>query len=344
MQGVATMTETLRATGAIATAPKRRTSHPIRSLIISRLLTGVVSVVVISIVVYVATLVLPGDAATAILGQQATPQRLADLRDQLHLNQSPITGYLSWAKAALHGDFGTSLTQGARVWDIVAPRLANSVVLIVATAIISTILGVLLGIWAAARRDSWVDHTLSVTALVASSLPEFVVAVFVVMIFSVTVFAWFPAVSILPEGERIWNEPNKLVLPVLALVIVVTPYVFRMFRASLIEALSSDYVEVATLKGASTRRLLFGHALPNSLAATIQVVGLNLLYLAGGIALVETVFQYPGIGLTLVASITDRDVPMIQFLVVLLAVAYVFLNIVTDVAVLLVTPRRRLPR
>jgi peptide/nickel transport system permease protein len=164
------------------------------------------------------------------------------------------------------------------------------------------------------------------------------------MIFAVTVFTWFPAVSILPVGEHIWDQPTKLVLPVLALVIVVTPYVFRMFRASLIEALNSDYVEVATLKGASTQRLLFGHALPNALAATIQVVGLNLLYLAGGIALVETVFQFPGIGLALVAAITDRDVPMIQFLVVLLAVAYVLLNIATDIAVLLVTPRKRLPR
>jgi peptide/nickel transport system permease protein len=338
------MTETLEVTAASPSKPKARTNHPIRSLLVQRLLTGVVSVVVISIVVYAATLVLPGDAATAILGQQATPQRLVELRHQLHLDQSPIGGYLSWAKAALHGDFGTSLTQRAPVWDLMAPRLANSIVLIVVTAIISTILGVLLGMWAAARRDSWVDHSLSVTALVASSLPEFVVAVFVVMVFAVTVFAWFPAVSILPEGEHIWNEPNKLVLPVVALVIVVTPYVFRMFRASLIEAMSSDYVEVATLKGASTSRLLFGHALPNSLAATIQVVGLNLLYLAGGIALVETVFQYPGIGLSLVASITDRDVPVIQFLVVLLAIAYVFLNVATDVAVLLVTPRRRLPR
>jgi peptide/nickel transport system permease protein len=338
------MTETLEVTAASPSKPKARTSHPIRSLLVQRLLTGVVSVVVISIVVYAATLVLPGDAATAILGQQATPERLVELRHQLHLDQSAISGYLSWAKAALHGDFGTSLTQRAPVWDLIAPRLANSIVLIVATAIISTVLGVLLGMWAAARRDSWVDHSLSVTALVASSLPEFVVAVFVVMVFAVTMFAWFPAVSILPEGEHIWNEPNKLVLPVVALVIVVTPYVFRMFRASLIEAMSSDYVEVATLKGASTKRLLFGHALPNSLAATIQVIGLNLLYLAGGIALVETVFQYPGIGLSLVASITDRDVPVIQFLVVLLAIAYVFLNVATDVAVLLVTPRRRLPR
>lgn len=319
-------------------------AHPIRSLLLSRLLTGAVSVFLISIIVYVATLVLPGDAATAILGQQATPERLADLRSQLHLDQSPIGGYLSWAKAALQGDFGTSLTQNQPVWDIAAPRLANSAVLIVLTAVISTVLGVLLGMWAAARRDSWIDHSLSVGALVASALPEFVVAVFVVMFFAVTIFALFPAVSILPQGEQIWDEPNKIVLPVVALVIVVTPYVFRMFRASLIEAFNSDYVEVATLKGASNPRQLIGHALPNALAPTIQVVGLNLLYLAGGIALVETVFQFPGIGLTLVSAITDRDVPMIQFLVVFLSVAYVLLNIATDVAVLLVTPRRRLPR
>ncbi|MDT5054942.1 MAG: peptide/nickel transport system permease protein [Mycobacterium sp.] len=337
------MTETLQIASA-STQFKGHAAHPIRSLVGSRVLAGAVSVFVISIIVYAATLVLPGDAATAILGQQATPERLAALRAQLHLDQSPVTGYLSWVTSALHGDFGTSLTQHLPVWDLASPRLANSMVLIALTAIISTILGVVLGMWAAARRDSWIDHSLSVTALVASALPEFVIAVFVVMLFGVTVFAWFPAVSILPQGKLIWDEPVKLVLPVLALVIVVTPYVFRMFRASLIEALNSDYVEVATLKGASTPRLLLGHAVPNALATTIQVVGLNLLYLAGGIALVETVFQYPGIGLALVAAITDRDVPMIQFLVVLLSVAYVLLNIVTDLAVLLVTPRKRLPR
>src|SRR6478752_6826684 len=178
------MTEVLQVTGAVAPQPKGKTAHPIRSLLISRLATGVLSVVVISIVVYAATLVLPGDAATAILGQQATPERLAALRDQLHLNQTPVAGYLSWATAALQGDFGTSLTQNVPVWDIVGPRLANSAVLIAFSAIISTILGVLLGMWAAARRDSWIDHSLSVTALVASALPEFVVAVFVVMIFA----------------------------------------------------------------------------------------------------------------------------------------------------------------
>lgn len=337
------MTQSLE---AVAVQPQSKSveAHPIRALVVSRVPMGTLSVFLISIIVYAATLVLPGDAATAILGQQATPERLAALREQLHLDQSPISGYLSWLTSVLQGDFGTSLTQNLPVWDIIAPRLANSLMLIAVTVVVSTILGVLLGMWAAARRDSWVDHTLSVTALVASALPEFVIAVLVVMVFAVTIFAFFPAVSILPQGQHIWDQPAKLVLPVLALVIVVTPYVFRMFRATLIEALNSDYAEVAMLKGASTWRLLFGHALPNGLAATIQVVGLNLLYLAGGIALVETVFQFPGIGLSLIAAITDRDVPMIQFLVVILAVGYVLLNILTDVAVLLVTPRRRLPR
>ena len=217
--------------------------------------------------------------------------------------------------------------------------------LIVLTAIISTILGVLLGMWAAARRDSWVDHSLSVSALVASALPEFVVAVFVVMLFAVTVFAWFPAVSILPQGEHIWDEPVKLVLPVLALVIVVTPYVFRMFRASLIEALNSDYVEVAMLKGASTPRAAVRPR--GTERAGGHHPGGGPEPAVSGRAASHSSKPYssiPGMGLALVAAITDRDVPMIQFLVVLLSVAYVLLNIVTDVAVLLVTPRKRLPR
>src|SRR6201991_1260282 len=179
------MTDVLPDIGRSADA-KGPSAHPIRALLLSRLAWGAVSVVVISVIVYFATLVLPGDAATAILGQQATPERLAALRSQLHLDQSPVGGYVHWATAVLHGDFGTSLTQNLPVWDIVGPRLANSALLIVLTAVISTVLGVLLGMWAAARCDSWIDHSLSVAALVASALPEFVVAIFVVMFFAVT--------------------------------------------------------------------------------------------------------------------------------------------------------------
>ena len=319
-------------------------SHPISRLVAYRAAWGLVSVFVVSLVVYFATLVLPGDAATAILGQQATPQRLAALRHQLHLDQPALTGYWHWFSGLFVGNFGESLSSQEPVWRVVRPNLENSVLLIVTAAVLSTIIGVVLGTLAAARRDKPFDHALSVLALAASALPEFVVGVFVVFLLSVRVLHWFPAISILPPGSQAWNHPDESVLPVLTLIIVITPYVYRMIRASTIEALSSDYAEVARLKGVSEPRLLFRHALPNALAPSIQVVGLNLLYLAGGIVLVETVFQFPGIGLLLVAAISGRDVPMIQFLVLILSLFYVVLNILTDVGVLLVTPRRRVPR
>ena len=205
-------------------------------------------------------------------------------------------------------------------------------------------IGVVLGAIAAARRDKVLDHTVSVFSLVASALPEFTVGVFVVLVVAIKLPTGLPALSILPPGVHVWSQPEKLVLPLITLVIVTTPYVFRMTRAAMIEALLSDYAEVARLKGVSNTRLLFRHALPNSLAPIIQVVGLNLLYLAGGIVLVEVVFQFPGIGLLLVDAVTSRNVPVLQFLVILLALFYVGMNILTDLAVLLVTPRKRHPR
>jgi len=322
----------------------RKKPHPIRHLILYRSAWGILSVAAVAVIVYFATIVLPGDAATAILGQQATPERLAALRAQLGIDQPVIPAFWHWATSFVMGDFGTSLSPEATpVWELVAPRLANSACLVIVAGILSTILGIVTGAIAAARRDHAPDHVMSIGALVANSLPEFIIGVFVVLVFAVRL-KLFPAISILPPGTYIWQQPDKLVLPALTLVIVVTPYVFRMVRGSTIEALNSDYAEVASLKGVTPRRILFVHALPNALAPTIQVVGLNLLYLAGGIVLVETVFAFPGIGSLLVNSIQARDVPVVQFLTVLLAVFYVALNICTDVAVLLVTPRRRHPR
>jgi peptide/nickel transport system permease protein len=306
-----------------------------------RLGTGILSVVVVSAIVYWATLVLPGNAASAILGQSATPERVAALTEKLHLDDPLLSRYWSWLTGAVRFDFGNSLANGQSVTEYMMPRLENSIVLVVVAAIVSTLLGLALGAWAALRRDKPVDHGLSVIALVASALPEFVVGVFVVLTFSVAIFHWFPAVSVLPPGVHAWERPTQLVLPVVTLVIVVTPYVFRMMRAATIEALSSEYVELATLKGVSRNRILWRHAVPNALAPTIQVVGLNLLYLAGGIVLVETVFNYQGLGLALVNAVNTRDVPVIQFIVVLLAIFYVVLNIATDLLVLLVSPRKR---
>ena len=319
-------------------------THPIRALIVRRLALGVLTVLVVSALVYFATHVLPGDAATAILGQQATPARLALLRHQLGLDRSVLDGYRQWLVDLAHGSLGDSLTERIPVSEAVGSRLANSIALITVTVIVSSVVGILLGVRAAFRRDGLLDSVVSTVALVTNALPEFVVGVLMVVLFSINVFRWFPALSILPPDGRIWDEPSKLVLPVVTLVLVVTPYTFRMVRAAMIEALGSDYVEIARLKGVPPLRLGLYHALPNSLAATVQVIGLNLLYLAGGIVLVERVFNYPGIGNLLVNAITSRDVPVIQFLVVLLAVFYVFLNITVDVLVLMLTPRRRYPR
>ena len=256
--------------------------------------------------------------------------------------RSPATSANSLSSAAPVGSRGGSSSQA--VTTLVNERLLNSVILIAATALISTLLGILAGVYAAFRRDGFFDSVGSIAALVASALPEFVVAIFVVMLFAVNVFDWFPALSLLPPGTSILSQPEMLVLPVLSLVIVVTPYVFRMTRGSMIEVLDTDYIEFARMKGVGPLRIAFRHALPNALAPVIQVVGLNLLYLAGGIVLVEAIFSYPGVGLALVDAINGRDVPTIQYIVMLLAVFYVILNILTDIGVLLVTPRRRYPR
>ncbi|MCS5721449.1 ABC transporter permease [Herbiconiux sp. CPCC 203407] len=340
------MTKSLAAAGTPARprAAAGRAAHPIRRLLLWRVPLGVLSVVLVGVLTYLATRVLPGDAASAILGQFATPEALASLREELGLDQPLVPGLLSWFGDFVTGQFGTSLATRGPVTDVVLPRLENSAVLILIVALVSTVIGVVGGVMAANRRDGIFDSSASLVALVASALPEFVVGVFVIFVFSVGFLDWFPAVSIIPPEDRIWDEPIKLVLPALTLVIVTAPYMFRMVRAAMIEALTSDYAEVARLKGASTARLLFRHALPNATAPAVQVLGLNLLYLAGGIVLVETVFQYPGIGLALASAVQTRDVPVLQFIVVLLAIFFVTLNILTDLLVLLSTPRRRAPR
>lgn len=330
--------------GPLTAEVKVKSAHPIRSMLVSRSLLGLVTLVLIAVVVYAATLVLPGDAATAILGQTATPQRIELLRHQLGLDQPLLTRFIHWAGHAVRGDFGNSLAFQQSVTSVIGPRLANSAVLVAVSALVSTVLGMVLGMYAAFRRDGVFDTLGSIASLIANALPEFVVAIFVVILFAVNVFQWFPGVSLLPAGTYIWQQPNKLVLPVVTLVIVTTPYVFRMMRGAMIEALSSDYVETARLKGVGGIRIALRHAFPNALAPVIQVTGLNLLYLAGGIVLVETVFDFPGVGSALVSAVGSRDVPVIQFTVLVLALFYVVLNILTDVAVLFVTPRKRYPR
>jgi len=313
-------------------------------LVRRRLAIGVVTLILVSVVVFLATEVLPGNAAIAILGRNANPVRLRAVELQLHLNRGLLDQYWIWISNLFTGNLGQSLANGQSVWSNVEPRLVNSAVLVFATGLIGSLLGVALGAIAALRKDGWFDHVVSVVVLAVTSLPEFVVAIGLIILLSTVVWHLLPAVSLLPPGTYAWSQPNLLVLPVATLVIVIVPYILRMMRAAMVEALESDYVEMARLKGVPEWRIVVMHALPNAIAPTIQVIGLNFLYLAGGIVVVEYVFNFPGIGQGLVYAVDDRDVPVIQFIVVALAAFYVVVNIITDVIALLATPRRRISR
>jgi peptide/nickel transport system permease protein len=319
-------------------------AHPIVKLLVERVALGVITLFVVSVVIFAATEALPGNAAVAILGHSAAPAQLHALERQLHLNRSAFDQYRSWISGVLSGHPGHSLANGMPVWRVVRPAVANSAVLVALSGVIGTIVGVTLGALAALRKDSLVDHVLSVVALAVTALPEFVVAIVLIVVFATVVWHVVPAVALVPPGTHAWAEPRQLILPVATLVIVIVPYILRMTRAATVEALESDYVEMARLKGLPARRVLVVHALPNAVAPIVQVLGLSFLYLAGGIVLVEFVFAYPGIGQSLVSAVSNRDVPVIQMSVLLLAGFYVFVNIVSDVVALLATPRRRLAR
>lgn len=334
----------LRVPDAAVPKTRRREPHPIAKLIVRRVALGVLTLWVVSVIIFAATQALPGNAAVAILGHSATPDQLQALEVQLHLDRPVLDQYGSWIGGILVGDPGNSLANGTPVWQVVGPALANSAVLVAVSGVIGSAIGIMLGAVGALRKNSLFDRFSSVLALAVTSLPEFVVAITLVILFATNVWQVLPAVSILPPGSYPWTDPTALILPVTTLVIVIIPYILRMTRAATIEALASDYVELARLKGLPPRRVLLVHALPNAVAPVVQVLGLSLLYLAGGIIVVEYVFAFPGIGASLVSAVTNRDVPTIQMIVLLLAGFYVFVNIVSDVVALLATPRRRLPR
>jgi peptide/nickel transport system permease protein len=319
----------------------RNRASPLTRLVVGRIGWGAATLVAVSMLVFWATEVLPGNAAYAVLGHNASPDQVRNLEEQLHLNRSIFAQFGSWFGGFLTGHLGSSLADGSSVWSLLEPRVINSVVLALTAGAIGVVLAVLLGVLAAARKDSKLDDGLSTVALAITALPEFVVAIVLVILFSTVVWRIFPGVSVLAPGSKPWDSPRLLVLPVAALVIIVAPYIMRMTRAAMIEALESDYCEMARLKGVPPRRLLFRHALPNALPPIIQVVALTFLYLAGGIVIVEAAFAYPGIGQGLVNAVSARDIPVIQAIVVGLAAFYVLVNILADVAVLLVSPRRR---
>lgn len=318
-----------------------RLFHGVTGFVIRRLLLGLVTLFLASLMIFAATQALPGDAARSILGRSATPDALAELRRQLGLNESILQQYWDWVTGILTGDLGTSLANGLPVTEVLGEPLLYSAFLMLLAAAISVPLGIILGAVSARRRDGAFDQVTSTVTLGLAALPEFVVGITFVVLFSTTVFHVLPGVVVAEPGVGPWNYPKELILPVAVLVIAVVPYTARIMRASTVEILESDYVEMARLKGMPERRVLWRHAVPNALAPTFQVTALNLAYLAGGIVVVEAVFNYPGIGSLLVGSVHARDMPMVQALALLIAALYVVLNLLADLATILVSPRLR---
>jgi peptide/nickel transport system permease protein len=312
-----------------------------KKLIWRRLALGLLTLWLVSLVVFGALLALPGDAATAILGKEATPDRVAALREQLNLNDSVISQYLDWIGGVLTGSFGTSAATQLPVSDLLSSRVANSVFLVVVASAVAIPLSIGIGVWTAMRRDRTVDHVASTVTLVFAALPEFVIGIGLVLVFATSVFHWFPAVSILPPGEKAWQDPKVVVLPAATLVLAVTPYISRIMRGSMIEVLESEYVTMARLKGLSERTVIWRHAVPNAIVPAIQVTALQLAYMAGGVVAVEFVFSYPGIGAALIDAVANHDMPVVMTVTMLMAGLYVVLNLLADLGTILVTPKLR---
>jgi peptide/nickel transport system permease protein len=310
-------------------------------LIARRLALGVLTLFLISLVVFAAVLALPGDAATAILGREATPDRIAALRDQLNLNDSVISQYLSWIGGVLTGSFGESAATQQAVSELLSDRVANTAFLVFVAAVVAVPLSIGIGVWTAMRRDRSVDHVVSTSTLVLAALPEFVIGIGLILLFATSLFHWFPAVSLLAPDEKAWSNPSVVVLPAATLVLAVTPYISRIMRGSMIEVLESEYVTMARLKGLAERTVIWRHAVPNAIVPAIQVTALQLAWMAGGVVVVEFVFSYPGIGSAFIDAVDNRDMPVVQTITILAASIYVVLNLLADLATIAVTPRLR---
>lgn len=309
-------------------------------LVIRRTLMSVVTLLLVSLIVFSMLEVLPGDVASRILGRDATPEQLELLRQQLGLNHPALVRYLSWLGGLVSGDLGQSLVSSRPVSVILAPRIFNTVLLSLYAFILYLPLTVIPALLQALNRDRSTDHALSVVTLVLLSLPDFLLATILLLLF-VVAMPLLPAISLVDETSSAWEYFRAMTLPALTLAIVMAVYAVRMLRDNLIEVLDSDYIRMAELKGLSRRRVLLRHALPNALVPTLNVTALNLAYLVGGVVVVEKVFSYPGFGSLLVDSLQLRDLPVIEATVMIAALVYVAANLFADVAAILLNPRLR---
>ena len=318
---------------------------PVLVYAFKRVLAGLVTLLIATFLIFASIQILPGNVAEVVLGRNATPDRLAQLETQLHLNESIWSRYLDYLHGFLTGDFGYStaaLVQGSqvKVADVVGEGLTNSLILAGFVLVIFVPLSLALGFISGRKAGSSVDHVLSTSTLAVGALPEFLIGTLLIY-FLFTKLGWFSPISSLPPGTSALQNLTSMALPVLTLLLVSLAFGTRLLRASIVEVLSKDYVAVARMNGVSERRINTHYLLPNALVPSVQILAQQTQYLLGGIVVVETVFNYPGIGAELVRAISVRDVQEIMIIATILSVAYIAINIVADIVCVLLDPRVR---
>jgi peptide/nickel transport system permease protein len=309
-------------------------------LLVQRIGLACLSLLAVSVLVFAITGVLPGDAAQEQLGQEATPESLAALRAQMGLDVPAHQRYLGWLGGLVRGDLGVSSATQLPVAELIASRLPNSLLLAAVTALFSVPIALTLGISAAVWRGSWFDRAASTGAVAVVSVPEFLVATLAVLIFAVQL-KWLPALSYLSSIESLGQLLRAFAMPVLTLTCVIVAQMMRMTRAAVIDQLEAPYIEMVRLKGASPLRTVLAHALPNAVGPIANAVALSLSYLLGGVIIVETIFNYPGIAKLMVDGVTQRDIPLVQACAMLFCAGYLILVTTADLCGIVANPRLR---
>ena len=312
-------------------------------MVLQRILIGLVTLWVVSVLVFVMTSMLPGDVAAIVLGQSATPETLAAYRAANGLDQPLIFQYFSWLGNMFTGDLGVSKAGGAKIADLISGRLGNTMFLAGLVAVISVPISVGLGLLAAMYPGTWIDRTLTFGTLALISVPDFFIATFAVLILAVQL-GWLPAIANVAPENTFWQMARGIAMPLIVLVIVVAAQMIRMTRAGILNVMNSPYIEMAILKGVKKKRIILRHAFFNTIGPIVNVIALNLAYLVSGVVIVETIFSYPGLAKLMIDGVQTRDLPLVQACAMIFCGTYVILIILADVAAIMANPRLRNPK
>ena len=309
-------------------------------LILKRIFSALITLLIVSALIYGFLEMLPGDVATRMLGRTATPETLANLREQLGLNEPALKRYFLWLYNIFQGDFGTALTSKRPITEILAPKIFNTLILSGCAFILYLPLSFITALLQAYYKNKNIDISLSIITLIILSLPDFIIGTIMIIVF-VVVFPIFPAISLVGEYSDFSEWFMALVMPSITLALVMSVYAVRMLRDNLIEVLDSEYIFMAKLKGLSKSTVLIKHALPNAIIPTLNVTALNLGFLIGGVVIVEKIFTFPGFGNLLIDSIKFRDLPLVEATILIAAAFYIFANLLTDILSIIFNPRLR---